>query len=74
MASDIELTPLLIGIGLDELSVASGQVARLKHAVRKLNNLECQELASRILQMGSASEILDLSRSHALSRYPELFV
>lgn len=73
MASDIELTPLLLGLGLDELSVASGQVARLKHAVRKLDNSECQVLAAEIMQMGSAPEILARSRALALQRYPELF-
>ncbi len=74
MASDIELTPLLIGLGLNELSVASGQVARLKHAVRKLNAAECQSLAAEIMQLGSAPEILAKSRIMAMQRYPELFV
>jgi phosphotransferase system enzyme I (PtsI) len=73
MASDIELTPLLIGLGLNELSVASGQVARLKHAIRKLNATECQALAADIMQLGSAPEILAKSRTLALLKYPELF-
>jgi phosphotransferase system enzyme I (PtsI) len=73
MASDIELTPLLIGLGLGELSVASGQVARLKHAVRKLNAGECQALAAEVMQLGSAPEILEISRAHGLLKYPELF-
>jgi phosphotransferase system enzyme I (PtsI) len=73
MASDIELTPLLIGLGLNELSVASGQVARLKHAIRKLNATECQALAADIMQLGSAPEILAKSRALALLKYPELF-
>ncbi|MEQ1751004.1 MAG: phosphoenolpyruvate--protein phosphotransferase [Prosthecobacter sp.] len=74
MASDIELTPLLIGLGLNELSVASGQVARLKHAIRKLNAIECQALAADIMQLGSAPEILAKSRMLAIQQYPELFV
>lgn len=73
MASDIDLIPLLIGLGLNELSVASGQVARLKHAVRKLNAQDCQALAGEIMQLGSAPEILEKSRSYALKIYPELF-
>ncbi len=74
MASDIELTPLLIGLGLNELSVASGQVARLKHAIRKLDATECQALAADIMQLGSAPEILAKSRMLAIQQYPELFV
>jgi phosphotransferase system enzyme I (PtsI) len=73
MASDIDLIPLLIGLGLNELSVASGQVARLKHAVRKLNAHECQTLADEIMKLGSGPEILEKSRSYALKIYPELF-
>jgi len=74
MAADIETLPLLIGLGLNELSVAAGQVARIKHAVRKLNAAECRVLAEEIMQMGSAPDILAKSRVHAQSKYPELFV
>ncbi|MFM2178592.1 MAG: phosphoenolpyruvate--protein phosphotransferase [Verrucomicrobiota bacterium] len=73
MASDIDLIPLLIGLGLNELSVASGQVARLKHAVRKLNAQDCQALADEIMKLGAGPEILEKSRSYALKIYPELF-
>ncbi len=73
MAADIELTPLLVGLGLSELSVASSQVARIKHAVRKLNAAECSRLAVEIMQMSSAPEILAKSRSMAETIYPELF-
>ena len=73
MAADIELTPLLVGLGLSELSVASSQVARIKHAVRKLNAAECSRLAVEIMQMSSAPEILAKSRSMAEAIYPELF-
>jgi len=73
MAADIELTPLLVGLGLNELSVASSQVARIKHAVRKLNAQECRKLADEIMQMSSAPEILAKSCTLAKTKYPELF-
>ena len=73
MAADIELTPLLVGLGLSELSVASSQVARIKHAIRKLNAEECRKLAEEIMQMGSAPEILAKTRTLAEAKYPELF-
>ena len=73
MAADIELTPLLVGLGLNELSVASSQVARIKHAIRKLSATDCRKLADEIMQMGSAPEILAKSRSLAEATYPELF-
>ncbi len=73
MAADITLTPLLIGLGLEELSVATNQVARLKHAIRQLDTVECRALAQEVLQMSSPAEILNLSRTVAFARYAELF-
>lgn len=73
MAADVAITPLLIGLGLDELSVAAAQVARIKHAVRCLNLADCEELASEARAMPGASEILRASRAMAQACYPELF-
>ena len=73
MASSLELTPLMIGLGLNELSVAAGQVARVKHAIRKLNVPECQALAAEALKRSLPGEILELTQTHAHRCYPELF-
>ncbi|MBX7206882.1 MAG: phosphoenolpyruvate--protein phosphotransferase [Verrucomicrobiaceae bacterium] len=73
MAADVALTPLLVGLGLDELSVAAGQVARVKHAVRLLDAAECKSLVRQARALSTAAEILELSRGHAMERYPELF-
>lgn len=73
MASNLELTPLMIGIGLNELSVAAAQVARVKHAVRQLQVAECQALAVEALKCNQPGQILDLSRAVAERCYPELF-
>lgn len=73
MASDLRLTPLMIGLGLNELSVATTQIARVKHAVRRLSVTECEELACAALKCTSPTEILALSRAVAGRCYPELF-
>lgn len=72
MAGDISLTPLLIGLGLDELSAASGQVAKVKHAIRKLNAGECNRLLEAALMEEDASKIHRRSTSFAKRYYPEL--
>ena len=74
MAADVALTPLLVGLGLDELSVACGQVARVKHAIRLLNAAECKALVKQARGCATAAEILELSRTLAEECYPELFV
>ncbi len=73
MASNLALTPLMIGLGLNELSVASGQVARVKHAVRRLNVAACEVLARESMKRSNPAEILSLSRAVAEGCYPELF-
>ncbi|MBE7495711.1 MAG: phosphoenolpyruvate--protein phosphotransferase [Verrucomicrobiaceae bacterium] len=73
MASNLELTPLMIGLGLNELSVAATQVARVKHAVRQLDVASCSAFAEQALGLSHPAEILAMSRGMAESCYPELF-
>ncbi|MBK8093830.1 MAG: phosphoenolpyruvate--protein phosphotransferase [Verrucomicrobiaceae bacterium] len=73
MASNVELTPLMIGLGLNELSVAAAQVPRVKHAVRQLDCRECETLAREALSSPDADAILAKSRALAIRCYPELF-
>ncbi len=73
MAGDIALTPLLVGLGLDELSAASSQVARIKHAIRRLDGVKCRQLVEQALQESDPAEILRLAREFAMRQYGELF-
>ncbi|MDZ4289083.1 MAG: phosphoenolpyruvate--protein phosphotransferase, partial [Prosthecobacter sp.] len=73
MGSDLELTPLLLGMGLNEISVAVGQVARVKHAVRRLHAGQCEVLAQAAQKLPTGAAIRELSRTIARDRYPELF-
>ena len=47
------LTPLLIGLGVDELSAAPPVVPQVKYIVRRLKLTEAQELAEFALQCES---------------------
>jgi phosphotransferase system enzyme I (PtsI) len=73
MASDTHLVPLLLGLGMDELSVVTAAVPRIKKAVQSLDLGECRELAARARGMSDPVEIENLCREHARQRYPELF-
>ncbi len=72
MASDILLTPLLIGLGVDELSAASALVPRIKKAVQSLDAGVCEALAAEALGMDDSDAILERSRALALEHYAEL--
>ena len=73
MAADISLTPLLLGMGMRELSVSTSQVARVKEAVRRLALQECQDLWAKAQRLTHAADIRQLSLQLAESRYPDLF-
>jgi phosphotransferase system enzyme I (PtsI) len=73
MAADISLTPLLLGMGLRELSVSTSQVARVKEAVRRLGIEACQQLWTEVQGLTDAAEIRQVSLKLAESRYPDLF-
>jgi phosphotransferase system enzyme I (PtsI) len=73
MAGDPALTPLLLGLGVDELSAAPVQVSQVKFLIRRLKYSETKALAEFALQCESSSEIL--ARSAGLARHiaPSLF-
>ena len=72
MARDVALIPLLIGLGMDELSVGATSVPRVKMAVRSLAVPECQELVGDALQLQTSSEILGRCLELATKRYGDL--
>jgi phosphoenolpyruvate-protein phosphotransferase (PTS system enzyme I) len=72
MAGDIELTPLLVGMGLDELSVTTGQVPRVKQAIRKLSQQDCIQLTDQVMRMSCPHEIRRASLALAERAYAEL--
>jgi phosphocarrier protein FPr/phosphocarrier protein len=57
LASDLTAAPILIGLGIQELSATAAQIADLKALVRTLTMPFCRELAAKALQAGSAAEV-----------------
>ena len=49
----------LVGLGVDELSVAVPALAAVKARVRRVSRAACQSLAAELLGMGSAGEVRD---------------
>jgi phosphoenolpyruvate-protein phosphotransferase (PTS system enzyme I) len=73
MASEIHLTPLLLGLGIDEFSVGTPAVPRIKKALQSLDSQACKELAGRASSMTDPQEIETLCRDYAKQHYPDLF-
>jgi len=72
MAGDVALIPLLLGLGMEELSVGATSVPRVKLAVRSLAIPECQQLVDETLKLQTSSEILARCLELATKRYGDL--
>jgi phosphoenolpyruvate-protein phosphotransferase (PTS system enzyme I) len=72
MAGDVALVPLLLGLGVDELSAAATLVPRVKRAVQSLAIPECRDLVEETLKLNTASEILARCLELADKRYGDL--
>jgi phosphotransferase system enzyme I (PtsI) len=72
MAGNPLMVPLLIGLGVDELSVSSSLVPLVKDVVRKLRYSEAEELAEVVLARESAHEITEQCRQLVGRVAPEI--
>ena len=72
MARDVATIPILVGLGMDELSVGATSVPRVKMAVRSLAMPECQQLVNEVLQLQTSSEILARCLELDTKRYGDL--
>jgi phosphotransferase system enzyme I (PtsI) len=72
MAGDIRLTPLLIGLGVEELSVGPQQVPGVGQAIRSLSYAECAAMSDEALRHTRSQGVLDLSLALARKHYGEL--
>lgn len=73
MAGDPALTPLLLGLGVDELSATPSLVPPVKYLIRRLKMPDVHELAEFALNSESASEIFSRSLNLARKATPSLF-
>ena len=72
MAGDIRLTPLLLGLGVEELSVSPKTLPKVGQVIRSLNYGQCHALAENALRESRSQRILDMSLELAKRCYPDL--
>jgi phosphotransferase system enzyme I (PtsI) len=53
MAGDPRVTALLLGLGLDEFSMAAQSIPRVKRVIRDINMEDCRKLADEAMRGGS---------------------
>lgn len=71
IASDPRYTPLLLGLGVNELSVASRYIPLVKNAIRNASIVEANQLAEQVLALNNSKDILDLLTRKYRQNAPE---
>ena len=64
LASDPLATPVLIGLGVRELSVSPLQIGEIKDRVRQLDAGVCQSISKTLLNLSSAGAVREACRQH----------
>ncbi len=72
MAANPVLVPLLIGLGVDELSVSPGAVPLVKEVIRRIRLTEARDLAEAARRQPGGAEILELCRDLVRRAAPEI--
>ena len=73
MAGDPSAIPLLLGLGVDELSVAPPMLPHIKYLIRRLKHSEAEQLVAEALQCESSVDILVQSRAMVQRVAPGIF-
>jgi phosphotransferase system enzyme I (PtsI) len=69
IAGDHHFTPLLLGFGFRELSMAQVFLPRVKLMVRSFDMAECRSMASQVLVMDAASAVRKMVQGQILVRW-----
>ncbi|MBC8243702.1 MAG: phosphoenolpyruvate--protein phosphotransferase [Verrucomicrobia bacterium] len=73
MAGDLAAVPLLLGLGVAELSVTPSMVPRVKMLIRSIEMAQARELAAFALDSDSPKEILARAEALAKAAVPDFF-
>jgi phosphotransferase system enzyme I (PtsI) len=71
MAADPRLTPLLIGLGLHELSVATRHIPLIKNIIRRTSIVDARRIADQVLTMSEPNDILNFLSAEYQRTVPE---
>jgi len=73
MAGDVVTAPVLLGLGLDELSMRPSAIPFIKRLLRQSTSSQLTDLGSRVLQCGDGEEVRTMLTKYLPGQYPEEF-
>ncbi len=73
MAGEPMYVPILIGLGLDELSMNAPSIPRVKRMIRQVSYEECQGLVRELLEIPTARGVKKKVLEYLTAHFPEEF-
>ncbi len=73
MASQLPCVPLLVGMGVDELSMNTYSIPRVKKLLSAITSKESREIADKCLRLKTGPEIRDLVSRSIIEKWGESF-
>lgn len=73
MAGEPLYVPILLGMGIDELSMNALSIPKVKKFIRGLTIKECKEMFDEVFKFSSAYEIQNFVEGEMAARFPEEF-
>ncbi|HPC03338.1 MAG TPA: phosphoenolpyruvate--protein phosphotransferase [Syntrophales bacterium] len=73
MAGDPMCTMVLIGLGLDELSMTPLAIPKVKHIIRNVSREECREMVDEAMKRVTGEEIEEFVWGRLKDRFPDEF-
>jgi len=64
MASDPEMAPLLLGMGLDEFSASISAISEIKRIIRLMPYEKAKEIARAAVQVKTSDEVFEIIRAN----------
>jgi len=74
MAGDVFTAPVLLGLGLDELSMRPSAIPHVKRLLRHSTFSRLTELAARVLHCKDSAETASLLSKYLAANYPDQFL
>jgi phosphotransferase system enzyme I (PtsI) len=72
VAGDLLMTPLMVGMEVDELSVGVNQLLGVRRAISRLDTEACRQLLGEVMECSRTADVEKLCSAMARENYPEL--
>ncbi|MFO8057388.1 MAG: phosphoenolpyruvate--protein phosphotransferase [bacterium] len=73
MAGEPLYLPVLVGLGLDELSMPMGAILRIKRILRRIGKAEAEELTAELFEYNTAQQIAERVKQEIRTRWEDAY-